>query len=166
MKNSCEKYSIVVESNYAGHNMSTKQYKFSSFDENIPSICVSERNVISARNQYAINKIQSYGSFEKNWDSYDADPVSKEVINHSVRIIEKLNQLNQEIYFAAPGPNGEISIELKNGNRNAEMLIYPNKKFKYVFFDNKDFEGQGTVSVQKIPEIIQWLFSNKKIKVR
>lgn len=159
MKNLNEKYSIV--SCDSGSNMSTTHYKFLNHSDFNPSTIVSERNELSPKNKLVINKIQSFGNLEENWDSYDADVITKEVIDSSVRFVEKINQLNQDIYFAAPGPNGEISIELKSGDKNAEMLIYPNKKYKHIFFNNDKFEGQGTISIPKIPEIIRWLYSKE-----
>lgn len=160
MKNLNEKYSIVFCD--SGSNMSTSHFKFLNHSDLNPSTIVSERNNLSPRNKMVVNKIQSFGDLEENWDSYDADIISKEVIDSSVRFVEKINQLNQDIYFAAPGPNGEISIELKSGTKNAEMLIYPNKKHKHIFFNDDKFEGQGNISIQKIPEVIRWLFSKEK----
>ena len=158
-----EKYTIAIECQIMPKSMSTQGFHFeTACVAGLPSICLMEQNKISYKNGKEINKIQSFSSLDKNWDSYDATKISEEVINNSVHLIEKLDQFDQDIYFTAPGPNGEISVELKRGNKNAEILIYPKKKYKYVFFEGSNFKDQGTLHFNKIPEIIQWLFSESK----
>jgi hypothetical protein len=154
MKASYDTYRIVVECRaYPTTNFLLNTANISGDS----SICVLKKNQISNQNLSEINKIQSFGNIDEDFDSYGADKISQEVINSSVSLVEKINQFNKNIYFVAPGVNGEVSLEMKSGSRNLEILVYPQKKYKYVFFEGNNFKSQGALNSKELSSIINLL---------
>jgi hypothetical protein len=107
-------------------------------------------------NLAAMANISSYRHLDENWDSYGAKRISEEVIEKSRRFIEKVNRLNKEVFFTAPGPNGEISIEMHQNNKAGEFIFYPEKDY-YVLSAGKQHYEQGDLTHDKIIDLIKWL---------
>lgn len=123
---------------------------------NNQSTRVKEYESISYPHRVEIQKIRSFSELEKNWDSYDAQEISSDVISQAVDLIKEIDKLDEEVYFSSPGPNGEVMVELKRKDKEVEIIIYK-EKMKYVTFENGDFEKQGEFKIQILPEIIAWL---------
>lgn len=152
-----EKCSVSMECVAIPPTSITSNVKNYALQFNSSSSCIGQRS-LSRRNNFEITRIKTFTELESGWDSYNSDKITKQVINRTIKYIEEINDYNQDIYFSSPGPNGEISIELKHGEKNAEILIYPDNKTKYVFFEGNNFKMQGDAPIKKIGQIIQSLF--------
>lgn len=130
--------------------------------ENLPitvdnqSLLIKSYDFISPVNRLEIQKVRAFAELEEGWDSYDAQTISDNVITQSVDLIKEIDKLDEDVYFSSPGPNGEIMIQLKKGEKEVEIIQYPDKS-KYVTFSNGEFEKQGDLGIHILPEIIEWI---------
>lgn len=90
-----------------------------------------------------LNKINDFRALKENWDSYGATPPSDAVIDEAVSFVRKADKNLLPFYFAAPGPNGELVIEFKKGNKEAAAYFNPDGGSELVLSDNNQilFEG-------------------------
>lgn len=94
-----------------------------------------DENLIKYYNNLYLDKISKY---ERNWNGYDADPFSEEIINKAREIV---NILNIQPYIA-PTANDSIQFEYKNKNNDyLEFELFSNGKIK-MFTMNAD--GQSS----------------------
>lgn len=86
--------------------------------------------------------------------------INGDVLAESTRIIGSIYKLDQEmaemIKNAYPGPNGEMMILLRNGPKESEIIIYPNKSI-YVNFNGKNFSNKGDYNDNKLESIFHFL---------
>ncbi|MBO9660943.1 MAG: hypothetical protein J7527_19125 [Chitinophagaceae bacterium] len=61
--------------------------------------------------------------FVDNWDEDGAIAPFSEVIQLAKGIVHSTNTAGQKIYSAAPGPKGEIILDLRSGNKSLELII-------------------------------------------
>lgn len=106
-----------------------------------------------------INKIQSYSKLQQNWDSYGADAPSNISIQNAIRFVRKIDKFNVIPYFTAPGPNGEIVIELKNGDSTIEIYFNPDNSEEVYFFIKDDCIREGKLD-ELFNEIIEFVYAN------
>jgi hypothetical protein len=155
-----DKYKIGIENNIVLKNMSTQGFSFATeamIIMGMASLCVTQQDEISLNNRKEINKLHTFAKLDPNWDSYGAEKITASVIQDSIKFIKLIDKLDQDVYFTAPGPNGEISIELINGKKSTELLIYPNKNYKYVCFEGAQVKDQGVLTDKKVEELILWI---------
>lgn len=90
-----------------------------------------------------ISKLMDMEALEYNWDSYGAVAPEKNCIHKAIKFIISNAQYALPFYFTAPGVNGEIMVELKNGNRSAEIFFNPDNTNELLLFENSEciFEG-------------------------
>ena len=96
------------------------------------------RNAISL-----INKIESFSKLKENWDSYGAIAPPSATLDKAKQFIRLLDNNNFPLYFVAPGPNGEIMIELKKGKYSAEVEFDSDGKFSARYFINDQYSGES-----------------------
>lgn len=111
---------------------------------------------ISTINRFEIQNLRSFKNLEENWDSYEAEKISELVINNAISIVEKIDKFDEDVYFSSPGPNGEIMIQLKNYQKEVEIIVYSDRQ-KYVTFYESNFEKQGDFNINILSEIVEWL---------
>lgn len=71
-------------------------------------------NHISQNNIEKILLINSFSTLKRNWDSYDANPTSKNAITKAISFVLWVSEFDQEVFFTAPSPDGNVVVELKN----------------------------------------------------
>jgi|AntAceMinimDraft_16_1070373.scaffolds.fasta_scaffold16417_2 hypothetical protein len=96
----------------------------------IPSLSSSAKKFIS--------KLQSFKEYAENWDSYGAKKPSEIAINNAITLIKQLDENNLPIYFTAPGPNGEIIVELKKNKIEIEVYFNPNGSNHIYLYENNN----------------------------
>ncbi len=72
-----------------------------------------------------INKLLSFLQLPENWDSYNAARPSKIAVENAIDFIIRLSN-QQEPFYTAPSPNGDILVELKNNNASLEFIFGEN----------------------------------------
>ena len=78
---------------------------------------------LGERALFEINKLNSFLHLAENWDSYNAARPSKVAVESAINFTLRLTQRQQFPFFIAPSPNGDILIELKEGNVTLEFLF-------------------------------------------
>ena len=92
-----------------------------------------------------IAKVQSFKSLEPNWDSNGALPPSKENVDLAISFIAKTDKNLLPLYFVAPGPNGELVIEYRKGNKEASVYISSDGSMELILNEGNNFFLEGTV---------------------
>lgn len=129
-------------------------YNTSSIDSPNPNFSY---NNISARNINAIDLIKSYASLLSNWDSYNATPPSKQAIQKAITFILWLSEYNIDVFFVAPTPNGEILVEIKEGNSNIEFEFSSNSEDSICASHEGDFMAEDVLNDTTQISYLKWL---------
>lgn len=127
---------------------------------NIASIILSHQDVYSLNSR--IDKLlDEYGRLKNNWDEDDALAPSLHVINQAKYLSRVLENHGQAIFHTAPGPNGEIMLDLRNkrGTRSMEIIFYHNRSV-VVFFPDKEKPNQDQFTSGKLSNYLEWLNEN------
>ena len=118
--------------------------------------------IITQAHQFALNArinqlLNEYELLKDNWDEDDAKAPSKKSIFHARFLTDLFNKHGQQIYHAAPGPNGEVMLDLRNKDKNksVEFIFYKDKAV-YVSISPKGHK-QDFFDDEKLPEIMNWL---------
>lgn len=127
---------------------------------NLPK-SIRSSSVIYSPEPYTYNKtiatIESFRKLEDNWDSYGGIKPSDITIKKSIDFVEKLSKNNIAVYFTAPTTNGEILIELKNGNKTIEFFFL-NKNVEYAKFDHEECVKEEELENSLYPSnLLEWL---------
>lgn len=115
-------------------------------DDNIYDFaCASTRFImqsylpaLSGKAKEFLKKISTYKNLQENWDSNGAIPPSHELILKASTFIQVVDELNIPLYFIAPGPNGEIVIEYKNGDNTAEIFFNEDGSQEMILYSGKE----------------------------
>lgn len=87
-----------------------------------------------------------------------ADIPPMEVQLRAKSLVDQLGSVGAGIYNVCPGPNREVSVEIRNRSRTLEIIFYPQPKVdKWVKFEHKSPEGQGEYNDTLLPSLIDWL---------
>ncbi len=103
-----------------------------------------------------LERMSSFAKLPENWDSYGAGTPTVDAIQAGKIFIEQLAEQGQQVDFTAPGPNGEVSVELKSGSKYMEFVFYPAGKWRYTAFDNKVLVKQGSYETKDLPSLLRW----------
>lgn len=114
-------------------------------------------NNISDVNINAINLIKSYASLPNNWDSYNAISPSNQAIQKAITFILWLSEYNVDVFFVAPSPNGEIIVEIKEGNSNLEFEFSSDSNDNICASHQGDFVAENILNETTQISYIKWL---------
>ena len=67
------------------------------------------------------------------WDGEDALALPYYVLERAEEIVLILSRLGQPVWNVVPGPKGEVVVEIRNGERSIEFIVYSQKSV-YVQF--------------------------------
>lgn len=129
-------------------------YNTSSID--FPNTNFSYNN-ISESNINAINLIKSYSSLRSNWDSYNAIPPSNQAIQKAITFILWLSDYNIDVFFVAPTPNGDILVEIKEGNSNIEFEFSNDSEDSICATHDGDFMAEDLLNDTTQISYLKWL---------
>ncbi len=109
-------------------------------------------------NQTIISLLKDYGELEDNWDGEGAKKPNLFSLNQAIYLTEELTNLNQNIYHVAPGPNGEIMLNIRNENnsKSIEIIFYENISIQVLFSDNNK-PIQDSFEFTKLNNLLNWL---------
>jgi hypothetical protein len=85
-----------------------------------------------------LKKLKAYKNLPDNWDGDEGVPPEENNIRKAASFILETDELDLPFYFIAPGPNGEIVIEYKNGTRTAEIFLNENEKDEMILYKDKE----------------------------
>lgn len=103
---------------------------------------------LSLRAKEVLIKLSGFRLLKNNWDGEGAIAPDKEVINMATRFLSLADGSDLPIYFTAPGPNGEIVLEYKNGENMAEVFFEENDHSEMVLYEEKKQMYAGEVQLQ------------------
>ncbi|QQS28036.1 MAG: hypothetical protein IPM47_14305 [Sphingobacteriales bacterium] len=101
--------------------------------------------------------IKSYSSLQLNWDTYNAVPPSKQAIQKAITFILWLSEYNIDVFFVAPTPNGEILVEIKEGNANVEIEFSSNSEDSICASQKGDFIAEDILNNTTQISYLKWL---------
>lgn len=98
--------------------------------------------------------IYGFSNLQRNWDSYDADEISKSAIDKAIETLNHLNSkgklTNDFTVNVFPMRDGGIQFEFDGENLIAELEISPNGELTLIHFDD---EGNIIGEPQKLFEL-------------
>lgn len=119
------------------------------------STIIFPEDILSDDLQALIEKIRLFQGLPNNWDDYGAEKISPVAINDAIQFIQSYSGKNLPFYFAAPGVNGEVMVELKLGNRAAEVFFNPDRSTELLLFENNNCKLEGDLETN-IEELISF----------
>jgi len=105
--------------------------------------------------------LEEISDLNDNWDGDDALAPSQIVIRRAKYITSFLENHGQSIYNAAPGPNGEVMLEIRNSYKakSIELIFYTTRAIAVQFSDTEK-PVQSDFEDEKLPELLNWLNNN------
>ena len=110
------------------------------------------------KNQRILNLLKEFSILQNNWDEDGALAPNADVLKNASYLAILLGIQGQSIFHAAPGPNGELMLDIRNHkrNRSLEIIFYPHKAVA-VTFPKEGKPDQMDFEFGKLPELLQWL---------
>ena len=101
-----------------------------------------------------ISKIEEFVHLESNWDSYNAEMISKTSISIAIKTINYLNsiELSKGLTISVfPMRDGGIQFEFDGENISSELEI--NHNGELTFFDNEENIERKPLKIFKLTEL-------------
>src|SRR6266849_10655037 len=95
------------------------------------SIIIIEGETMSNLGREILGKLSTFYDLQMNWDSYGAEPPSKTALQRARTFVQSADKRRLPIFFTAPGPNGEVIVELKQGDKSIEATFESNGTSSY-----------------------------------
>ncbi len=110
-------------------------------------------------NNREIRLLEEYKQIGDNWDLDGAKAPDASALCLAEYIVKAMEKTGQKVYHVAPGPRGEIMVDIRNNNtdKSLELLFYPNSNNKYVFFSTAEQPQQGNFLFSSLPELLNRL---------
>lgn len=133
------------------------RYTTDSYRPSVSSIVVSFSNEAGI-NQRILNLLKEYAQLPDNWDEDDALAPAQSAIRQAYFLTRVLEKHGQPIFHAAPGPNGEIMLDIRNRpkTKSLEIIFYADRAVS-VLFPAEGKPTQGTFELEKLPQLLHWL---------
>lgn len=101
-----------------------------------------------------VSKISGFKNLTSNWDSYGAEKPSRNAIDNTVSFIRTIDALEIPVYFSAPGSNGEIVVELRKGNYEAEVYFNADNSNEVLIYEGDACISEGILD-NLLPQILE-----------
>ena len=131
-------------------------YDVLDFVQDIAPVRSEVATGVLAHNRLKLNDIAAYRNLADNWDEDGAVAPAHQTVVAAFDLALLLTVAEQAIYHTSPGLVGEIMINLRNGDRSVEFLIYPNDKRKIVRIGASVAPWQGPLTPETLRETLQW----------
>lgn len=102
----------------------------------------------------AASNILGFRNYADNWDSYGAERPSESAIVNALSFIRAIDAHRIPVYFTAPGPNGEIVVELRKGNYEAEVYFNANNSKDVLIYEGDACISEGMLD-HLLPRILE-----------
>lgn len=109
-------------------------------------------------NNRIFNLLEEFSELEDNWDEDEGRAPSITALSNAQYFVQLLSSIGQNIFNSAPGPNGEIMLDIRdiNTNRSVELIFYPSRSVA-VFFPENGRPFQRDFQSGSLPDILRWL---------
>lgn len=124
------------------------------------SIVISNETSLGLNN-HIFRLLDHFATLEENWDDDGAIKITEKVIANARYITSLMQKSGQLIYHSAPGPNGEVMLDIRNvkKSKSIEIVIYPNRTI-LVEFPVKGRPSQLNFDLEQLKKSLKWLNSN------
>ena len=112
---------------------------------------------VLAHNRLILSDIAAYRNLVDGWDEDGAVAPAHQTIVAAFDIALLLTVAEQPIYHTSPGPVGEIMINLRNGPKSVELLLYPGDRRKFVCLSPDELPQQGPLTPDSLHKTLLWL---------
>lgn len=94
-----------------------------------------------------IQRIRSIGELHANWNGYHADRPSQRTVKLAIDFVLKTSDL--PLYFVSPGVNGEVIVEFKRNNKEAEVHLNSDGTIDLLLIEAEEtiFDGPESNSI-------------------
>lgn len=102
--------------------------------------------------------LNEYSQLQNDWDEDDALAPNTESLQFAQFVTKLLSMHGQRIFHAAPGPNGEIMLDIRNRTKtqSLEIIFYPDRAISVSFpAIGKPF--QQAFTLEQLPSLLSWL---------
>jgi len=133
---------------------------------NLPKSTVSSTTItfsdVQGLNKRIHKLLEEFHSLEDNWDGEDALAPSKDALNDAFYLTKILDSQSQPVFHAAPGPNGEVMIDLRNkvNQKSLEIIFYQIRSVA-VFYSPSELPTQREFLFEDLPLLLEWLNTEK-----
>lgn len=136
------------------------EVKYERPTSNSSVIVISWPQELSLNNR--ISKLLSeFEQLQNNWDNDDALAPSKSAIRMANYTSKLLSNCGQPIYHVAPGPNGEIMLDIRNSDLTKSLeLIFYSERSVAVYFPKEGKPFQKDFVINDLQSLLSWLNSN------
>lgn len=100
---------------------------------------------IEGRARDMITRLEQLRELKDNWNSYGAEVPSPVAIKYAKNFIVDNIQYALPYYFIAPGVNGEVMIELKEGDRVAEIYFWEDHSTELLLLEKEQVVLESTL---------------------
>lgn len=133
---------LAIEANV--HMIASGSIRITTQQQYVPELSTKAKEIL--------RKIYQFKSLAHNWDGMDAIPPNDRVITDAVNFLTAADEFDLPIYFTAPGPNGEIVLEYKIGNKTAEVYFEGDNNSEMILYNDKIQVYSGEVTLTKLIE--------------
>lgn len=133
------------------------RYITETYRPSVSSIIVSFSDEVGV-NQRILHLLQEYAQLQDNWDEEDALAPDQIAIQNAFFLTRVLEKHGQPIFHAAPGPNGEIMLDIRDRfkTKSLEIIFYPDRAISVLFPEDRK-PTQAAFEFEKLPQLLQWL---------
>lgn len=85
-----------------------------------------------------LKKVLHYKFLVANWDGNNAVPPLYETVDKAFAFVSAADDYDLPFYFTAPGPNGEIIIEFKQGTKTAEVYFNEDHTTEMILYNGQE----------------------------
>ena len=109
-------------------------------------------------NERIFNLLNDFEKLKDNWDADDAKAPGQKAIEISKKLTTVFQSLGQKIYHAAPGPNGEVMLDLRNHDhkKSIEIIVYEHE-ILIVRIPEEGLPDQEIYNRNRITDYLSWL---------
>lgn len=134
------------------------RYTTESLDKISSSTIVGKLLTQYGLNYRILSLLEEYASLEANWDDDDAFAPNQHAINNARYITSLLEKHGQPIFHAAPGPYGEIMLDIRNkkSNKSIEIIFYEDRSV-IVSFAESEKPKQMEFKFEFLNDYLAWL---------
>jgi len=102
--------------------------------------------------------LNEYAALRDNWDEDNGKAPSAKALAQAYYITSLLDKHGQSIYHAAPGPNGEIMLDIRNRKKtkSVEIILYGDRS-TVVYFPEQGKPAQKKFDESLLPELLDWV---------
>lgn len=152
-----DSYSPVGPATQIHPEIANVRYTTESYRPSMSSIVISFYDEVGV-NQRILNLLKAYAQLPDNWDEDDAIAPDQTAIKQAFFLTYVLEKHGQPIFHAAPGPNGEIMLDIRNRakTKSLEIIFYPDRAISILFPEDRK-PTQAAFDFEKLPQLLQWL---------